>query len=37
MLSATGALPGKTSMGGQTYTIPRMHDRVGLTESRSSR
>src|SRR5512132_446339 len=36
MLSATGALPGKTSMGGQTYTIPRMHDRVGFAECRSS-
>ena len=37
MMSATAAIPGRTSMGGQTRTIPRMHDQVGFAECRSSR
>jgi hypothetical protein len=36
MMSATGAIPGRTSVGGQTRTIARMHDRVGFAECRSS-
>ena len=37
MMSATGAIPGRMSMGGQTRTIPRMCDRFGFAECRSSR
>ena len=36
MMSGNGAIPGRTSMGGQTRTIPRMHDRFGFVECRSS-
>ena len=37
MVSATAAIPARMSVGGQTRIIPRMHDRVGFAECRSSR
>jgi arginase len=37
MMGAAGAILGRTSVGGQTRIIPRIHDRVGFAEGRSSR